>query len=89
MLYPFVTSLHSLERDIPALSVDGQELETQLHVGAYAGNFEGAGGLLDGEEGGSINLDSPESWENYRDLLSDGSYLARALGETPDVSQCR
>lgn len=87
LLYPFVTSLHSLERDIPALSVDGQELETQLHVGAYAGNFEGAGGLLDGEEGGSINLDSPESWENYRDLLSDGSYLARALGETPDVSQ--
>lgn len=87
LLYPFVTSLRSLERDIPALSMDGHELETQLHVGAYAGNFEGAGGLLDGEEGGSINLDSPESWENYRDLLSDGSYLARALGETPDVSQ--
>lgn len=87
LLYPFVTSLHSLEGDVPALSMDGNELETRLYVGTYAGNFEGAGGLLDGEEGGSINLDAPESWETYRDLLSDGSYLARALGEPPDVSQ--
>lgn len=84
LLYPFVTSLHSLE--LPVLTVDGSEVETDLYLGSYAGAFEGGGGLLEGEEGGSINLDAPESWENYRDLLSDGSYLARALGTAPDVS---
>lgn len=81
LLYPFVTSLHSLE--LPVLTVDGSEVETDLYLGSYAGAFEGGGGLLEGEEGGSINLDAPESWENYRDLLSDGSYLARALGTAP------
>ena len=81
LLYPFVTSLHSLE--LPVLTVDGSEVETDLYLGSFAGAFEGGGGLLEGEEGGSINLDAPESWENYRDLLSDGSYLARALGTAP------
>lgn len=84
LLYPFVTSLHSLE--LPVLTVDGSEVETDLYLGSYAGAFEGGGGLLEGEEGGSINLDSPESWEGYQTLLSDGSYLARALGTAPDVS---
>ena len=31
-------------------------------------------------------LDELESWEGYRDLLSDGTYLQRALGEYPDLS---
>lgn len=85
LLYPFVTSLHSLE--LPVLTVDGSEVETDLYLGSYAGAFEGGGGLLEGEEGGSINLDSPESWEGYQTLLSNGSYLDSVLGEAFDVSQ--
>ena len=88
LLYPFASSLRDLGWARPTLTVDGQEPETQLHVGSYSGSFEGTwnGTLFEGEEGGSVNLDSAESWEDYKALLSDGSYLENALGPAPDVS---
>ena len=88
LLYPFASSLGELDWSLPALTADGQELATELHVGAYSGSFEGAWGgtLFEGEEGGSSNLDYAESWEDFKTLLADGSYLENALGEGPDVS---
>lgn len=87
LLYPFATSLNDLGRLTPTLTLDGSELETALHVGAYSGGFEGVwDGTIGGDPEGSVNLDYADSWENYKNLLSDGTYLANALGAGPDVS---
>ncbi len=91
LLYPFASSLNALGWSRPTLRVGGRELETGLYVGAYSGSFEGTwdGTLFEGEEGGSVNLDYAESWEDYKTLLSDGSYLANALASTPSVSDVK
>lgn len=87
LLYPFASSLNELGWNRPTLTMDGRELETRTYVGAYSGSFEGAwnGTLMEGEEGGSVNLDSANSWEDYKALLADGTYLANALAPAPDV----
>ena len=88
VLYPFVSSLRELETYLPTLALDGAALEAELYVGAYSGGFEGAYGrsLLEGDPAGSVNLDYAESWEDYAALLKDGTYLADALADGPDVS---
>lgn len=86
LLYPFASGLDLLEKNMPTLCAGGMELETTLRVGAYSGGFEGVwNGTIGGGPEGSVNLDYAESWEDYAGLLSDGSYLANALGEGPDV----
>ena len=87
LLYPFVTNLN--REGQPVLEAEGEKLETVFHWGSYAGFFKGSldDTRLDGEQGDSSSLTGPNCWEDYRNLLSDGSYLARALGDTPDVSQ--
>lgn len=86
-LYPFASALHQLGESMPTLQADGTELETTLRVGAYSGGFEGVwDGTLGGDPEGSVNLDYAESWEDYKALLSDGTYLSNALGEGPSVS---
>ena len=57
-------------------------------MGAYSGGFEGVwnGTLFEGEEGGSANLVSAHSWEDYKALLANGTYLERAMGPLPDLS---
>jgi hypothetical protein len=57
-------------------------LETELYAGSYSGGFQGA----IGGGGDSLNLDQLTSWEQYKALLSDGTYLTRALGEYPDLT---
>ena len=88
VLYPFASSLRELETYLPTLALDGTALEAELYVGAYSGGFEGAYGqsLLEGDPAGSVNLDYAESWEDYAALLKDGTYLANALADGPDVS---
>lgn len=85
VFYPFASKLYSLEYDLPLLTLDGRELETVLHTGNYTGGYEGAYGR-NGPEEGSVNLDRPDSWEDYRDALADGGYLERALSEYHDFS---
>ena len=81
VLYPFVAGLYEMENLQPVLTLDGQELQTQLHIGTYSGSFEGAwNGTIGGDSDGSVNLNYPESWTDYKALLSDGSYLQNALG---------
>ena len=87
ILYPFVSSADELDELTPALTLNGQKLETVLRAGGYSGGFEGAlGNDMEESEPGSVNLRQPESWEDYKSLLSDGAYLDRALGDWPDLS---
>ena len=89
VLYPFAGTLGQVKELSPALYVDGAEVETTLRVGDYVGGFEGAYGgdlLTPEEEGGSVNLDLPDSWEDYRDALELPAYLEKALGDWPDLS---
>jgi len=89
VLYPFASSLGQLGTLRPELTVDGEAVETTLHVGDYVGGFEGAygGDLLTPEEEGSVNLDMPDSWEDYRDAMELDAYLEKALGDWPDLSE--
>lgn len=87
VLYPFASSLKDLDNNIPSLTVNGEVLETTLHAGSYAGGFEGAwGGSSKELNEGSVNLAYIENWEGYRSLLSDGTYMDRALGDFVDLS---
>ena len=81
--YPFAAPLYSLQTLRPSLTAEGEALETVLRIGAYSGGFTGVWGADD--PGGSSNLYQADSWEDYRDLLADGSYLENALGPAPEV----
>lgn len=83
LLYPFAAGLHELERYQPALAVDGRPLDAALLAGGYSGGF---GNGIFAAEPGSLNLRPPEGWEDYKALLSDGSYQAGALADWPDLS---
>lgn len=83
LLYPFASSLGDLKDDAPALSADGETLDAALLAGGYSGGFQTVPG---GEDAGLLNLKQLNSWEQYRDLLSDGSYQNSALGDWPDLS---
>ena len=88
VLYPFASTLNELKENRPVLTLDGKEVESALHVGSYSGGFQGAweNWAETGENPGSLNLAPFESWEEYQTLLSDGSYLQRALGDFADLS---
>lgn len=78
LLYPFAGTLFDL-RHRPTLTADGAELQTTLLTGQYSQ-------LAVGRPGGLPSLNSPDSWEEYRALLSGGRYQAGALEEWPDLS---
>lgn len=81
LLYPFAASLFDLGlgKRRPTLTADGVELDAALLAGQYSR-------LTVGRRGGLPSLHSPDSWEEYRELLSDGRYQAGALGDWPDLS---
>ena len=88
ILYPFASSLNGLSENRPTITINGEAINTALHAGSYAGTFQGAweNWAETHENPGSLNLQYIESWEGYETLLSDGSYLERALGDYPDLS---
>ena len=87
-LYPFASSLNGLIENRPTITINEEAINTELHAGSYAGTFQGAweNWAETHENPGSLNLQYIESWEGYETLLSDGSYLERALGDYPDLS---
>lgn len=87
-LYPFIERFSEVSRRRPALTLDGTELEAGLLAGYYAGGYEGPWkGSIGGDENeGSVNMNYPDFWEDYRDLLADGSYFAAAVSPYPDFS---
>lgn len=88
VLYPFAGSLSDLEEIQPTLTAGGQALEATLHAGQYSGGFQGAweGWPNRTDNPGSLNLDQPNSWEDFRDSLEGGDYLERAMKEWADLS---
>ena len=88
VLYPFASTLSELDENRPVLTAGDKKLDTDLHIGTYAGGFQG--GWENWEEThenpGSLNLLGFDSWEDYQTLLSDGSYLQKALGGFTDLS---
>ena len=88
ILYPFASSLNGLSENRPTIMVNGEAIDTELHAGSYAGTFQGAweNWAETHENPGSLNLQYIESWTGYETLLSDGTYLERALGDYPDLS---
>ena len=82
LLYPFASSLGDLRDETPALRLDGAQADTTLRVGGYSGGFQA---VPDSEDAGLLNLKQLNSWEGYRDLLADGSYLERALEGQRDL----
>lgn len=79
-LYPVASGFRSLGMASPSVMVDGDAAETVLYAGAYSGGFQSTFGAAVPD---TMNLDTLNSWEEYKVLLEDGSYLARALGEYP------
>lgn len=79
-LYPFAGSFSALAETLPAVTVDGAAPETTLYAGAYSGGFQSTFGA---ERPDSMNLDTLDSWTEYKALLESGAYLERALGEYP------
>lgn len=89
VLYPFASDLQDLGKRRPTLTADGVALDYALHTWGYVGGYEGAWkGTIGGDENvGSLNMNYPDSWEDFRDALADGSYLTSALADAfPDLS---
>lgn len=88
VLYPFTSNLKGLNENRPVLTLNGEQIDAELHVGAYSGEFQGAWEHWKetNENPGTLNLKALESWEGYQELLADGSYLQRALDEFVDLS---
>lgn len=81
LLYPFVGGFYMREGydRYPVLTVDGEEVDAGLLTGKYSH-------LNVGRSGGLPSMNNPESWTEYRTLLSDGRYQASALEDWPDLS---
>ncbi len=72
LAYPAVGSL--ADPELPRVTVDGEAVEPRVVCGAFTGELTGEDGERRERLVGSI-----ESWEGYRELLSDGSYMDAAF----------
>ena len=77
-LYPFAGSFSELA--LPAVTVDGEPVEAALYAGPYSGGFQSTFGA---ETPDTMNLDTLDSWAEYKALLESGAYLEQALGAYP------
>ncbi len=78
--YPYVTSFRDEEK--PVLTVNGEPVEMETIYGGDAGGFYG----LSQEDTGAWNVQNPNSWTDYQDLLENGTYETAALAPAPDLS---
>ncbi len=79
-LYPFAGSFSELRERLPAVAVDGESLEPTLFAGPYSGGFQSTFGA---ETPDTMNLETLNSWTEYKALLESGAYLEQALGAYP------
>ncbi len=85
-LYPFAGSFPELQKIRPEIRVNGETAETELTVGGFCGGFQGMMSP-DSTDPGLYNLKRPESWEDYRDILADGSYQQGAFAPPPALDE--
>ncbi|WP_343209400.1 hypothetical protein [Anaerolentibacter hominis] len=83
LLYPFAGNFREMNK--PVISVDGKVQDTVLYAGPYSGGFTGTGEPED--EGSSLNLEMPGSWEDYKALLENGEYERTAFSDPPVLDQ--
>lgn len=85
LLYPFVSSMRDIEENQPTMTDGtGTQLETVLHMGGYSGGFQAVEGSENQEL--LLNVEEITSWEQYKELLSDDTYMEHALYYEADVS---
>lgn len=80
--YPFVASFVDVNA-YPTLTIDGISASQKLYAGSYSGGFRGAGD----ENSTSLNLANITSWEGYKSVLEDGTYLSNALSGQVDLNE--
>ena len=85
LAYPVAEQLSSYADRLPAITVDGKTIEMTYYPGAYTGGYMGVWGKKDPE--GTANMDPLSSFEEYRALLSDSTYMDMALGGYPVLDQ--
>ena len=83
MAYPFIGNFLNYNSLLPVVTLNNSVLETKLAAGAYTGGFTGS---MPGD-GLALNLKQVSSWEGYAEVLADGGYLNRALGNAPGLNQ--
>ena len=81
-VYPFAGNFQTVKW--PVITLNGNEVQWNLHAGTYSGGFQGASGS---DETSSLNLDNITSWTEYVELLEDGSYFADAFTEPERLNQ--
>ena len=84
-VYPFNGNLTDLEVLIPTVTVDGGAVSGEIFAGTYSGSFQGALGDPNSDPG--MNLKYVTSWEEYKEVLADGTYMKNAFGEMRDLDQ--
>ncbi len=86
MVYPFVGSFREGFKYIPSISVAGNQTNTELYAGKFAGFFYSAHGF-DTDKTDRSNIHGQRQWEGYQELLQDGQYLQDALAAYPELNQ--
>lgn len=84
--YPFVSSFSDGYKYIPSVSVNGSEVDAELYAGRYSGGFYSASGP-NSDKTDRSNIESADEWTDFQALLEDGSYLADAYAEYPELNQ--
>ena len=84
-IYPFAGNFNELQKLMPTIRVDGQQVSPTLYAGDYSGGFRGTYGA--NNPNGSLNILQLNSWEGYKALLEDGSYQHNAFSPYSALSQ--
>ena len=84
--YPFVGDFSSGYKWIPSISVNGSGVETEVYAGKFSGGFYSASGP-NSDKTDRSNIESADEWSDFQMLLEDGSYLADAYAEYPELNQ--
>ena len=68
----FCRKLQELQKVLPTILVDGQQLSGKNYMQGYSGDFTGVYGA--DNPNGSENILPLDGWEGYKALMEDGSY---------------
>ena len=84
--YPFVGNFSEGYKTIPSINVNGNAVETELYAGRFSGGFYSASGP-NSDKTDRSNIEGADEWSDFQALLEDGSYLADAYAEYPELNQ--
>jgi len=84
ILYPFAGTFSELYKLQPALYINDNKVKASLLAGQYSGSFQG---IVGRDEETTHNLDLINSWEDYKQLISDGEYLRQTFSDVLELNQ--